>query len=83
MLTLLTQLELSEVQYLRLLPQLNVTCTLNFHKVGGKHFICICLCCTLFACLQVLMGSGAMQYFLLVLCLLISSNHVITCIYGA
>lgn len=32
MLTLLTQLELSEVQYLRLLPQLNVTCTLNFHK---------------------------------------------------
>ncbi|XP_044488856.1 ATP-dependent DNA helicase Q-like 5 isoform X2 [Mangifera indica] len=32
MLTLLTHLELGEVQYLRLLPQLNVTCTLNFHK---------------------------------------------------
>ncbi|KAK6922370.1 DEAD/DEAH box helicase domain [Dillenia turbinata] len=32
MLTLLTQLEIGEVQYLRLLPQLNVTCTLNFHK---------------------------------------------------
>ncbi|KAJ7957602.1 DNA helicase, ATP-dependent [Quillaja saponaria] len=32
MLTLLTHLELSDVQYLRLLPQLNVTCTLSFHK---------------------------------------------------
>ncbi|KAG2706735.1 hypothetical protein I3760_05G116400 [Carya illinoinensis] len=32
MLTILTHLELGEVQYLRLLPQLNVTCTLNFHK---------------------------------------------------
>ncbi|KAM6562477.1 hypothetical protein CsatB_022475 [Cannabis sativa] len=32
MFTLLTQLELGEVQYLRLLPQINVTCTLNFHK---------------------------------------------------
>ncbi|KAJ4710900.1 DNA helicase, ATP-dependent [Melia azedarach] len=32
MLTLLTRLELGEVQYLRLLPQLNVTCSLNFHK---------------------------------------------------
>ncbi|GAV85456.1 DEAD domain-containing protein/Helicase_C domain-containing protein, partial [Cephalotus follicularis] len=32
MLTLLTHLELGEVQYLRLLPQLNVTCTLNFDK---------------------------------------------------
>ncbi|KAJ0037561.1 hypothetical protein Pint_23667 [Pistacia integerrima] len=32
MLTLLTRLELGEVQYLRLLPQLNATCTLNFHK---------------------------------------------------
>nr|XP_048318330.1 ATP-dependent DNA helicase Q-like 5 isoform X1 [Ziziphus jujuba var. spinosa] len=31
-LTLLTYLELGEVQYLRLLPQLNVTCTLSFHK---------------------------------------------------
>lgn len=34
MLTLLTQLELGEVQYIHLLPQLNVTCTLNFYKVG-------------------------------------------------
>nr|POF20420.1 atp-dependent dna helicase q-like 5 [Quercus suber] len=34
MLTLLTNLELGEVQYLRLLPQLNVTCTLNFHKTS-------------------------------------------------
>ncbi|GLU06171.1 hypothetical protein SLE2022_232250 [Rubroshorea leprosula] len=34
MLTLLTQLELGEVQYLRLLPQLNVTCALNFHKTS-------------------------------------------------
>ncbi|XP_041010352.1 ATP-dependent DNA helicase Q-like 5 isoform X2 [Juglans microcarpa x Juglans regia] len=32
MLTILTHLELGEVQYLRLLAQLNVTCTLNFHK---------------------------------------------------
>ncbi|XVF85216.1 hypothetical protein PTKIN_Ptkin17bG0100100 [Pterospermum kingtungense] len=32
MLTLLTHLELGETQYLHLLPQLNVTCTLNFHK---------------------------------------------------
>ncbi|KAJ9169372.1 hypothetical protein P3X46_017575 [Hevea brasiliensis] len=32
MLTLLTQLELGEVQYLHLLPELNVTCTLNFYK---------------------------------------------------
>ncbi|KAJ8758834.1 hypothetical protein K2173_002613 [Erythroxylum novogranatense] len=34
MLTLLTQLELGEVQYLRLLPQLNVTCSLNFYKTS-------------------------------------------------
>ncbi|KAK3223579.1 hypothetical protein Dsin_010604 [Dipteronia sinensis] len=32
--TLLTRLELGEVQYLRLLPQLNVNCTLNFHKTA-------------------------------------------------
>ncbi|KNA16151.1 hypothetical protein SOVF_091870 [Spinacia oleracea] len=31
-LTILTQLELGEVQYLHLLPQMNVTCILNFHK---------------------------------------------------
>ncbi|KAJ8439171.1 hypothetical protein Cgig2_027097 [Carnegiea gigantea] len=31
-LTILTQLELGEVQYLHLLPQMNVTCSLNFHK---------------------------------------------------
>lgn len=35
MLTLLTQLELGEVQYLHLLPELNVTCILNFHNVGS------------------------------------------------
>ncbi|CAL1359848.1 unnamed protein product [Linum trigynum] len=34
MLTLLTQLELGEVQYLRLLPQVNVTCTVNFYKTA-------------------------------------------------
>lgn len=34
-LTILTQLELGEVQYLRLLPQVNVTCSLNFHKVDS------------------------------------------------
>lgn len=32
MLTILTHLELGEVQYLSLLPPLNVTCSLNFHK---------------------------------------------------
>ncbi|XP_024025735.1 ATP-dependent DNA helicase Q-like 5 [Morus notabilis] len=32
MFTLLTQLELGEVQFLRLLPQINVTCSLSFHK---------------------------------------------------
>nr|KYP52969.1 ATP-dependent DNA helicase Q4 [Cajanus cajan] len=32
MLTLLTRLELGDVQYLQLLPQINVTCTLAFHK---------------------------------------------------
>lgn len=39
MLTLLTQLELGEVRYLHLLPELNVTCTLNFHKVGSKYVL--------------------------------------------
>ncbi|PON64792.1 DNA helicase, ATP-dependent [Parasponia andersonii] len=34
MFTLLTQLELGEVQYLRLLPQINTTCTLSFHKTA-------------------------------------------------
>ncbi|CAB4294759.1 unnamed protein product [Prunus armeniaca] len=34
MLTLLTQLELGEVRYLHILPELNVTCTLNFHKTS-------------------------------------------------
>ncbi|RWR96884.1 ATP-dependent DNA helicase Q-like protein 5 isoform X1 [Cinnamomum micranthum f. kanehirae] len=34
MLTVLTYLELGEVQYLRLLPQLNVTCSLHFHKTS-------------------------------------------------
>ncbi|KAA8529737.1 hypothetical protein F0562_034163 [Nyssa sinensis] len=32
MLTILTQLELGQAQYLRLLPQINVTCTLIFHQ---------------------------------------------------
>ncbi|XP_054806142.1 ATP-dependent DNA helicase Q-like 5 isoform X1 [Prosopis cineraria] len=32
MLTLLTRLELGNVQYIRLLPQINTTCTLSFHK---------------------------------------------------
>ncbi|XP_068469456.1 ATP-dependent DNA helicase Q-like 5 isoform X1 [Phaseolus vulgaris] len=32
MLTLLTRLELGHVQYLQLLPQINATCTLAFHK---------------------------------------------------
>ncbi|KAK9276614.1 hypothetical protein L1049_006149 [Liquidambar formosana] len=34
MLTILTHLELGEMQYLRLLPHINVTCTLNFHKTS-------------------------------------------------
>ncbi|XP_022945198.1 ATP-dependent DNA helicase Q-like 5 isoform X1 [Cucurbita moschata] len=34
MITILTYLELGEMQYLRLLPQLNVTCILNFHKTS-------------------------------------------------
>ncbi|KAK1318096.1 ATP-dependent DNA helicase Q-like 5 [Acorus calamus] len=34
MFTILTQLELGETQYVRLLPQLNVTCTLHFHKTA-------------------------------------------------
>ncbi|XP_026397509.1 ATP-dependent DNA helicase Q-like 5 [Papaver somniferum] len=34
MLTILTYLEIGEVQYLRLLPQLNVTCSLYFHKTS-------------------------------------------------
>ncbi|XP_074317118.1 ATP-dependent DNA helicase Q-like 5 [Silene latifolia] len=36
-LTILTQLELGEVQYLQLLPQLNVTCSLNFHKTPSME----------------------------------------------
>ncbi|RDX93357.1 ATP-dependent DNA helicase Q-like 5, partial [Mucuna pruriens] len=32
MVTLLTRLELGDVQYLQLLPQINATCTLAFHK---------------------------------------------------
>ncbi|KAK1574819.1 hypothetical protein Q3G72_000191 [Acer saccharum] len=32
--TLLTRMELGEVEYLHLLPQLNVNCTLNFHKTA-------------------------------------------------
>lgn len=35
-LTILTHLELGEVQYLSVLPQINATCTLNFHQVGWK-----------------------------------------------
>ncbi|KAL6547510.1 hypothetical protein OROMI_023231 [Orobanche minor] len=31
-LTILTQLELGDVQYIHLLPQMNVTCTLHFHQ---------------------------------------------------
>lgn len=56
MLTLLTHLELGEVQYLRLLPQINVTCTLSFHKVGG-----ISVCTFLFTCkfCSVLAGTSA------------------------
>ncbi|XP_022885565.1 ATP-dependent DNA helicase Q-like 5 [Olea europaea var. sylvestris] len=38
MLTILTQLELGEVQYLQLLPQINVTCTVNFHKTPPALF---------------------------------------------
>ncbi|KAJ0976977.1 hypothetical protein J5N97_012451 [Dioscorea zingiberensis] len=34
LLTILTQLELGDVQYLQLLPQLNVTCSLYFHKTS-------------------------------------------------
>ncbi|KAK9108420.1 hypothetical protein Syun_024431 [Stephania yunnanensis] len=34
MLTMLTYLELGEVQYLRLLPQQSVTCTLHFHRTS-------------------------------------------------
>ncbi|XP_077211920.1 DEAD/DEAH box RNA helicase family protein [Tasmannia lanceolata] len=34
MLTILTYLELGEAQYLQLLPQQNVTCTLHFHKTS-------------------------------------------------
>ncbi|KAI3467672.1 hypothetical protein Pfo_024335 [Paulownia fortunei] len=33
-LTILTQLELGEVQYIHLLPQMNVTCTINFHQTS-------------------------------------------------
>ncbi|KAK3040803.1 hypothetical protein RJ639_029147 [Escallonia herrerae] len=34
MLTILTRLELGEVHYLHLLPQMNVTCSVNFHKTA-------------------------------------------------
>ncbi|CDP13310.1 unnamed protein product [Coffea canephora] len=34
MLTILTQLELDDLQYLNLLPQIKVTCTLNFHQTS-------------------------------------------------
>ncbi|CAH9120317.1 unnamed protein product [Cuscuta epithymum] len=34
MLTILTQLELGNVKYLHLLPEVNVTCTLNFHQTS-------------------------------------------------
>ena len=37
-LTILTQLELGEVQYLHLHPQMNVTCSLNFHKVDSRLY---------------------------------------------
>lgn len=43
MFTLLTQLELGEVQFLRLFPQINVTCSLSFHKVGSKFVSIFCL----------------------------------------
>ncbi|GER25371.1 ATP-dependent DNA helicase family protein [Striga asiatica] len=33
-LTILTQLELGEVQYIHFLPQMKVTCTLNFHQTS-------------------------------------------------
>ena len=35
-LTILTHLELGELQYLHVLPQINATCALNFHLVGHK-----------------------------------------------
>ncbi|KAI3720392.1 hypothetical protein L6452_21308 [Arctium lappa] len=43
-LTILTRLELAEVQYLRLLPQTSVTCVLNFHMtspalLAAKDFV--------------------------------------------
>ncbi|KAF4378775.1 hypothetical protein F8388_006226 [Cannabis sativa] len=56
MFTLLTQLELGEVQYLRLLPQINVTCTLNFHKVGRKFVITS-------VHLGVLLAAGALRSY--------------------
>ncbi|XP_068665457.1 ATP-dependent DNA helicase Q-like 5 [Aristolochia californica] len=37
-LTVLTYLELGEVQYLRLLPHLNVNCALQFHKTSPELF---------------------------------------------
>ncbi|ERN13658.1 ATP-dependent DNA helicase Q-like 5 isoform X1 [Amborella trichopoda] len=44
MITILTYLDIGEVQYLRMLPQLNATCTLCFHKTSSsllsrKHII--------------------------------------------
>ena len=40
MLTVLRCLELGDVQYLQLHPQINITCTLNFHNVHAKLTIC-------------------------------------------
>ncbi|BAF15054.2 Os04g0486800 [Oryza sativa Japonica Group] len=36
LLTILTQLEIGDQQYIRLLPQFSVTCTLYFHKFSGE-----------------------------------------------
>ena len=39
LLTVLTQLEIGDEQYLHLLPQFSVTCTLYFHKVHAYPVI--------------------------------------------
>ncbi|CAI9093261.1 OLC1v1028725C2 [Oldenlandia corymbosa var. corymbosa] len=39
MLTILTHLEIGDIQYLNLLPQLNVTCTVNFHQVCSFNIV--------------------------------------------
>jgi ATP-dependent DNA helicase Q4 len=36
LLTILTQLEIGDQQYIRLLPQFSVTCTLYFHKTSPQ-----------------------------------------------